>query len=162
MLVQDFDDFMIEQHSARRALHCAITSYHLAEWVWKDWLKDDHVVKKALGVSNDKSFYNWINRTCVWFSPVRDLTNGTKHFNQNQNFETIRMYGPLGPSGQGSLIIDYGEGAGELHRWQPAGHLLEVVVRFWRDFFRKYRPSPALPESKYHVDGAWALSGERV
>lgn len=34
--------------------------------------------------------------------------------------------------------------------------------RFLRNFFRKYRPSLDLPASKYHVDGAWALSGERV
>lgn len=27
MLVEDFDAFMDEPHSARRALHCAITAY---------------------------------------------------------------------------------------------------------------------------------------
>ncbi len=31
VLVADFDDFMAEPHSARRALHCAITAYHLYE-----------------------------------------------------------------------------------------------------------------------------------
>jgi hypothetical protein len=31
MLVEDFDDFMAEPHSARRAWHCAITAYHLHE-----------------------------------------------------------------------------------------------------------------------------------
>ena len=34
MLVEDFDDFMAEPHSARRAVHCAITAYHLLDWVW--------------------------------------------------------------------------------------------------------------------------------
>jgi hypothetical protein len=165
MLVQDFDDFMAEQHSSRRALHCAITAYHLGQWVWRDWLKDDHVVKKVLGISSENSFYNWINQTCVWFAPVRDLTNGTKHFNQNQSFGTIRIHGGplgLGPSGQGCLLIDYGEGAGELHRFQPVAHLLEIVVRFWRDFFWKYRPNMDLPESRYHVDGDWAMRDNKV
>ncbi len=57
----------------------------------------------------------------------------------------------LGPYGQGYLLIDYGEAAGE-PRWQPAAGLLEVVVRFWRDFFRAYRPNPDLPASRHHVD----------
>jgi len=39
VLVADFDDFMDEPHSGRRALHCAITAYHLHEWVWGDWLR---------------------------------------------------------------------------------------------------------------------------
>ena len=36
MLVEDFDDFMAEPHSARRAVHCAITAHHLLDWVWHD------------------------------------------------------------------------------------------------------------------------------
>ena len=50
ILVEDFDDFMAEPHSARRAVHCAITAYHLHEWVWGDWLKHDYDVWKALGI----------------------------------------------------------------------------------------------------------------
>jgi hypothetical protein len=33
-----------------------------------------------------------------------------------------------------------------------AEDLIEVVVRFWRDFFRLYRPSTALPVSRHHID----------
>lgn len=33
MLVQDFDEFMEEPHSARKAVHCAITAHHLTDWV---------------------------------------------------------------------------------------------------------------------------------
>ena len=36
MLVEDFDDFMAEPHSARRAVHCAITANDLLDWVWHD------------------------------------------------------------------------------------------------------------------------------
>ena len=82
--------------------------------------------------------------------------NGTKHFIRDQGFETMRVTGygsgpyGVGPYGKGYLLIDYGEGAGE-HRWMPAAHLLEVVVRFWRDFFKKYRPGEDIPVSKHHV-----------
>jgi hypothetical protein len=156
MLVEDFDDFMAQPHSARRAVHCAITAYHLHEWVWGDWLKEDYGVWKAIGIRDKDSFRAWIESKCVWFLAVQDIANGTKHFIRDQGFETMRIggygQGPfgVGPYGQGYLLIDYGEGAAE-HRWQPAAPLLEVVVRFWRDFFRAYRPSLDLPVSKHHV-----------
>ena len=157
MLVADFDDFMAEPHSARRALHCAITAYHLHEWVWADWLKADRALRARLGISDKQAFLAWIDRHCVWFAGIQDLTNGAKHVRPNQGLETMRVggYGEgpfgVGPYGQGYLLVDYGEGAGE-HRWQPAANLLEVAVRFWRDFFRTYRPSPSLPVSRHHVD----------
>jgi hypothetical protein len=157
VLVADFDDFMDEPHSGRRALHCAITAYHLHEWIWGDWLKGDHVTRNTLGISDKKSFLEWIDRNCVWFANVQELANGSKHFIRNQGFETelIGGYGRgpygVGPYGQGYLLIDYGENAGN-HRWRPAADLLEVVVRFWRDFLRLYRPTLTVPPSRHHVD----------
>jgi hypothetical protein len=49
--------------------------------------------------------------------------------------------------------MDFGEDA-EDYRWMPVANLLEVVVRFWRDFFRIYLPFPDVPASKHHVDEA--------
>jgi len=39
-LEADFADFMKERGSERLALNCAVTAYHLHEWVWHDWLKN--------------------------------------------------------------------------------------------------------------------------
>lgn len=157
MLVADFDEFMAEQDSARRALHCAITAYHLYEWVWADWLKVDHDLWAKLKIRDRDSFLDRICQNCVQFKVVQDLANGTKHFGRNQRVKTERISGygmgpyGIGPYGQAYLLIDYGEAAGE-HRWQTAADLLEIVVRFWRDFFRDSRPDPGLPASRHHVD----------
>lgn len=159
MLVEDFDDFVAEPHSARRAMHCAITAYHLHEWVWGDWLSKDKASREAMGISgrDRELFLRWIDRHCVWFRIVQDLANGTKHFARDTGFLAVRVVGfgeggfGVGPYGKGYLVIDWGEAAGD-QRWQPAAHLLEVVVRFWRDFFLKYLPSPDLPVSAHHVD----------
>jgi hypothetical protein len=180
MLVDDFDDYMAEPHSARRALHCAITAYHLPEWVWSDWLKKDLVVQKELGIRNKKdAFLSWVDRNCVGFKNIRDLANGSKHFRPNQGFETKRVTAapfcfdqlnagfdqgsfdrPMpyvnnsqasGAGGKGSLLIDHGQDAGD-HRWMTAASLLEMAVRFWREFFDKYRPLPNLPISRCHID----------
>lgn len=176
MLVEDFDDFMAEPHSARRALHCAIMAYHLREWVWRDWIERDAVMLDTLCICDQRSFNTWVNRTCIWFPIVRELTNGTKHFKRDGNFETMVVRaapfgldvlgagldegsfdGPIPvaeseePDREGRLIMDFGEAAGE-HRWYPAAHVLEAVVRFWRDFFKKYHHSPDIPMSRHHVD----------
>ena len=33
-LLEDFDDYMVRQGSARHAMNCAITAHHMADWVW--------------------------------------------------------------------------------------------------------------------------------
>ena len=91
MLVEDFDDYMAEPHSTRRALHCVIAAYHLREWVWRDWLEKDLEIQKELGVRDKEAFDSWVNRKCVWFQNIRDLANGTKHFLPDQGFETMRV-----------------------------------------------------------------------
>ncbi|TPK89074.1 MULTISPECIES: hypothetical protein [unclassified Mesorhizobium] len=50
VLVQNFDDFMDEPHSARRALHCAITAFHLHEWVWGERLSKDKAARDRMGI----------------------------------------------------------------------------------------------------------------
>jgi hypothetical protein len=145
-----------------------------------DWLKSDYAVWKELGIRDGDSFRAWINRIFVWFELIREIAVGGKHFARDgQNFESFRVAAlpfmldhpdaglgmgawdgpiryvsgslPVGPEGKGYLMLDLGEGAGEC-RWMFAADLIEAVVGFWRDFFRKYRPSPDLPVSKHHVD----------
>ena len=179
MLVADFDYYMAEPYSVRRAVHCAITASHLADWVWHDQIADKPELQSKLRVTTQKEFLEWVNRASVWYGMVREIANGTKHFRHKQSFETVRVMAaplafdqstagfdkgawdgpiryvqssmPVGLDGKGYLLIDYGEDAGE-HRWMPVAHLLEVVVRLWRDFFRIYCPVPNVPASKHHVD----------
>lgn len=179
-LIEDFDDFVDEPHSARRALHCAISAYHLHEWVWSDWLKNDAQVRNKLGIRKNKDeFVGWICRANVWFPYIQAIANGSKHMGRTDSFEAVKVVAapfafdqptagfdqgawdgpigyvggsmPVGPKGKGYLILDLGEGAAE-HRWMPMGHLLEIGVRFWRDFLRYYRPEDGVPASRHHVD----------
>jgi hypothetical protein len=165
-LEADFDDFMKEPHSARHALNCAITAYHLHEWVWGDWLKTDYTTRRALGIRDKHSFLAWIDKACVWFKTIQDLANGAKHFASSKNFRAELvgappfMWGELeagwdqgawdGPipyeaeaHGSGCLLIDYAEGTGT-YKSRTAAALLDVVVRFWREFFSRYHPDPGV------------------
>ncbi len=68
----DFDDFANEEDSARLALNCAITAYHLHEWVWGDWLKTDYAVWKKLGIRDKESFVAWLERECPGFNTLQE------------------------------------------------------------------------------------------
>jgi hypothetical protein len=179
MLVADFDDYMAEPYSARRFVHCAITASHLAEWVWHDQIAGNPELQAKLGVKTFKEFLTWVNRRSLWYGMIRELANGTKHFRYKQSFETVRVMAappalsqeitiadkgrwdgpiryvqssiPVEADGKGYLLIDFGDDEEE-DRSMPAAHVLEVVVRLWRDFFRIYCPVPVIPASKHHVD----------
>lgn len=154
-LLSDFDDFMENRDSARHAMNCAITAHHMHDWVWNDYSKNDETTRKRIGISKDKNeFIKWIDANSIWFGMVQELSNGSKHFGRRASFETRRVAGygmggyGVGPYGNSYLEIDHGEGAGE-HGFMVVADLLEVVIRFWRDFLRRYSPyRNDLPQGK--------------
>jgi len=154
-LLADFDDFMDNPASARHAMNCAITAHHVHDWVWNDYLKNDQVTRSRMGLGKDKKeFINWIASRSVWFGMVQEISNGSKHFGRDAPFETRRITGygmgpyGVGPYGHSYLLIDHGEEAG-VHQFMTVAMLLEVVVRFWRDFFKSFSPyRDDLPKGK--------------
>jgi hypothetical protein len=92
-LEADFDDYMKEPHSARLALNCAITAYHLCEWVWGDWLNTDYATWQQLKIRDLESFKRWIFDVCPWFDTIENLANGAKHF-RTLHFTTARVGAP--------------------------------------------------------------------
>lgn len=181
MAVQDFDDFMEEPHSARRAIHCAISAYHLHDWVWGERLAHDPTFRASLGCGDRKDdFVNWLCRMIWHFGTVQEIATGSKHFRPSTGLEAVKvqappfMFGTLGAGwgegawdgpihytsgtsdreseGRGYLLIDLGPGD-EVHRYQPAVHVLEAVVRFWRNFFRAYDVGgDPVQCSPHHID----------
>jgi hypothetical protein len=180
MLVDDFDDYMREQHSARRAFHCILEAYHLREWVWHDHIENNQALKDALKTSTEGDFNSLVDRTFPWFPYLKDLTNGSKHYQaRNQGFEAYRVAAtplsfdtvgagfdpgawngpirhvsgslPAGQDNKGYLMFDFGDGAGE-HRYTPVLHVVEAAVRFWRNTFRNLHPGASIKSSAHHVD----------
>ncbi len=178
MLVDDFDDWMREQHSTRRAFHCILEAYHLREWVWHDLVENNQTLKDALKTPTETDFNNLVNQKCVWFPYLKDLTNGSKHFEaREQSFEAYRVAAapfsldvlgaglsegawdgpvryvsgslPVGQDNKGVLMFDFGESAGE-DRYLPVLHIVESVVRFWRDTLRNLHPGTSIKSSAHH------------
>ena len=166
-LEADFEDFEQAPHSARSALNCALSAYHLYEWVWGDWLKADSTCQKILGIAGKSAkerrvgFLKFIVRACPWFLTIQEIATGAKHFCQ-PSFETLRVGsvpfmldvqragldegsfdGPLPFDStypeNGRLLLDYGSGT-DPHRFYPALTIFDAVIRFWREFFARYHP----------------------
>jgi hypothetical protein len=144
-LLEDFDDYMAHQDSARHGMNCAITAHHMADWAWVDFLKGDAALRTKLGIKNRDGFKAWIDGQSIWYGMVQDISNGSKHFLREQSIGTARISGygqggyGIGPYGMGYLTVDLG-GADPAHQLMPFALLLEVVVRFWRDFLSQYGP----------------------
>lgn len=147
-LEEDYADFKARPDSARRALNCIITAYHLHEWAWGDWLNRDYVIWNKLSIRNIESFEKWLERECPGFALARKLANGAKHFVRSVSSETQHVanfgegpYG-VGPYGSPYLLIDYG--IDKPDRWKTGEQLIDEIVAFWRQFFQTYRPEDSL------------------
>ncbi|QDF39106.1 hypothetical protein FJN17_16970 [Bradyrhizobium symbiodeficiens] len=170
MLVDDFDDLMRERHSARRAFHCIMEAYHLREWVWHDLVENNQKLKDALNITSENDFNSLINRRCIWFPYFRAITNGSKHFETRETgFDAFKVeaapfsldvldagfgegvwHGPVRYV-SGSLPVGQdGEGAREQPRFVPVLHVIEAVVRFWRDTLRTFNPDASVKSSAHH------------
>src|SRR6266702_395341 len=144
-LLQDFDDYMSQQDSARHAMNCAITAHHMADWVWGDFVKGDAALKAK------EDFMRWIDTQTVWYGLVQGISNGSKHFIRKKAEGTVKVQGyGMGGYGQGPYGMSYL--AILVSETDPTNltiaQLLEVVIRFWRDFLRDHAPYQPLPEGK--------------
>jgi hypothetical protein len=143
-LFQDYEDLSNEPDSARLAINAAITAYHLAEWVWGDWLKTDFETWRRLSIRDEVSFKAWIDKNCFYFPVMQRITNGSKHFIKKEAENTLKSGGwgegayGVGPYGKGSLQVDVGDDGDPY--WIEASVLIEDVVIFWKDFFLECSP----------------------
>jgi hypothetical protein len=56
---------------------------------------------------------------------------------------------PVGQDNKGVLMFDFGEAAGD-QRYLPVLHVVEAVVRFWRDTLRRLHPGASIKSSHHH------------
>ncbi len=156
-LVQEFDDFCEAPSSARHGMNFVITAYHLHEWVWKGFLKNDPAKRQALGISKSiDAFKAWLDGKSIWYAQMQALANGSKHFQPGDLQISMHHVGPFNTAafnevafneGYSYFVVEMGEFEGRPH-FVPATFLFEAVMRFWRDFFRLHGPYPELPKGR--------------
>ncbi|WP_316159672.1 hypothetical protein [Bradyrhizobium sp. SZCCHNRI3042] len=150
-LLEDFDDYMEQPESARHAMNCAITAHHMADWTWVDFVKGDVALKANLKIKNKDGFMKWIELHSPWYAVIQSISNGSKHFLRENAKGTQKIEGwGMGGWGQGPFGRSYLalETSPTDPKNTPVSHLLEVVIRFWRDFLKTHGPYETLPRGK--------------
>jgi hypothetical protein len=135
-LVYD-EDLHKQPDSGRMAMNCAITAYHLAEWVWGDWLKSSNA-RRDLGFKSVDDFKNWLDGELWGFAAVQSVTNGTKHFIRNEFIKTQKFERRSSDRGSAFFLIEIDVGPDRVQN--DLETVIEQQILFWRDFFRKYSP----------------------
>lgn len=79
-MLEDYDDFVEQSGSPRHAINCMLSAYHMAEWIWGDWLQTDYATWRALGIRDRESFLGWVDKSQIWFKITQAVANGSKHF----------------------------------------------------------------------------------
>lgn len=78
ILKAQFDEYKKDDKSSRNAILTSILAYHLREWLWKEHQTN---IDQAIGVKCERDFNRYINNSCVNFPVIREICNGSKHFN---------------------------------------------------------------------------------
>ncbi len=145
-MIQDYDDFAMDTSSARHAINCATAAYHLAEWVWGDWLKSDHEVWRKLRIRDKDSFMRWLDENAPWFTEIRAITNGGKHFGSREMTKFTNAYVEEGyvEDGYQERLLEIEVGVDGTKKWIEAIIVIETVMMFWTDFFKEHRPQAQL------------------
>jgi hypothetical protein len=146
-MIEDYDDLVENPGSSRHAINCALSAYHIAEWIWGDWLKTDYDAWKKLKIRDREGFLRWASSSNSWYVAIADVANGSKHFAlglaETKATGAYAAAGYMRPGYQETHLEIQANG-----QWVDAATMFEDVVMFWDDFFRTYRPSVTLPSPR--------------
>jgi hypothetical protein len=78
-----------------RASDALRDAYHLREWLWHDLLEHDPALQVAImGASGTEAAWNaWVNHSFLDFPIIRELCNGSKHFEDGATIKVIHRPG---------------------------------------------------------------------
>lgn len=117
------------------AINCALSTYHLSEWIWGDWLKTDERIKAKLGIRTCDEFKRWVDKNCRYFETVQSVANGSKHFNRRIAAKTSVVETSVEEGDQQHLVIDVS--SDETRSFED---VIESMLNFWYEFLDEHSP----------------------
>jgi hypothetical protein len=82
-LIADFDDYLKSDNSSRISLNCAMTSWHLTDWVYHEF----GFVKEFSKLSDYQAH---IKERCPSLQIMHDISNGSKHYKLDRHKPKIQ------------------------------------------------------------------------
>jgi hypothetical protein len=148
-LSHEIDLLTAEPRNSYAAMNALRDAYHLREWIWHSRLENDPALQAAIkGAAGDEAEWNkWVNDQFSDFPLIRELCNGSKHFeaesgDQVQSTETAGYSSPLVAYGEGPLSYYGVDGLFAVlkgGRIVSVTHLLQSVRTFWTaDLFDRF------------------------
>ena len=74
-LIEEFNEFQTDRTSTRVALNCAMTAWHLTDWVYNEF--NGQLISQFRTLA---SYQQELKQQCPSLQIMHDLTNGTKHY----------------------------------------------------------------------------------
>ena len=100
-LRDEFSDFDKAHLNPRFAINCAITSWHLTDWIYQEFFKKDlrfqDSKENGKYISGLVKFQEFLKISCPELEYMRMITNGSKHCKINQKHKTITSSGDFSP-----------------------------------------------------------------
>ena len=87
-LKEDYIEFCLNKTSSRVAINCAMTSWHLADWTYKEF---NQQLLSQFSVFN--SYKDNLKTLCPDLKIMQDITNGSKHFSITKYTPKIKTTG---------------------------------------------------------------------
>ncbi len=72
-LIADFEDYKKSDNSSRIALNCAMTSWHLSDWIY-------HEFNMKKSYPKLKDYQEHVKSICLSLQIMHDIANGSKHY----------------------------------------------------------------------------------
>lgn len=133
-LLDEREDFLKNPTSSRHAINCALTGWHLYEWVYNEY--HSHPFMQQF---NKKKFEKWLLTRDIEFKLIKDLADGSKHFYLGRSDKSLlgtylkRKGDIVGsrPLAEDALILQmkFMNGA-----WMSFDDLFYFVTVFWYEF----------------------------
>ena len=134
-LLDDYTEYKKDRVSSGRALNCAMVSWHLSEWVANEEMP-------GAKYSEIKEKVNDFIKKCPSLSIMKDIANGSKHFNITRYEPAIDKthlhHGDFNADFShdfdiSTLVITMKDGEKKYFEIE-----IEIVINFWKEFFDEH------------------------
>lgn len=141
-LREDVSEFMKDTLSSRIAINCAMTAWHLTEWVYHEYY--------PLNYKNEQEFQSSIKSICPALQTMKDVANGTKHSVLKYKPEVEKTGIHNGDFDPADFSDDFD--VSRLIIIKRDGTVLDfidelsTVLQYWETFFNPANPNLAAPD----------------
>ena len=146
-LSHEIDTLAAAPRNSYAAINALRDAYHLREWVWHGRLEKNPVLQaQIMGASgNETKWEKHVNQCFPDFSLIRELCNGSKHFERDSRDKVEATH----QAGYGSPLFAYNAGVlgygvdgifvqVEAGRSVSVMHLIKSAHDFWIKLFERF------------------------